>query len=140
MKCKQTKNKHNRDSAGKIRHAEGFLCKQCGNCCKIYYDVKEISFTYRDFERFDKSGRQDIIDYIVAIPVGRERYLYEGWFSPTTGDEVERCPWLRKLPHKDAYKCRIYELRPDVCRKYPRPEEKEKVIGDGCRGWDHLDD
>lgn len=30
-----------------------------------------------------------------------------------------RCPWLRKLPGKDTYICRIYFDRPDDCRYYP---------------------
>ena len=29
--------------------------------------------------------------------------------APVTGDDVKRCPWLRKLPDQDKYICRIHE-------------------------------
>lgn len=52
------------------------------------------------------------------------------WISPVTGEEMNRCPWLRKLPRKEKYKCRIHEVRPDVCRAYP--VDIDQMVSDGC--------
>lgn len=44
-------------------------------------------------------------------------------------DELSR-PWLRKLPNQDKYKCRIHNLRPEVCREFPL--DIEQMIQIGC--------
>jgi len=49
-------------------------------------------------------------------------------------------PIIRKLPNREKYKCRIYELRPDVCRGYPKRNEKKRAAGHGCKGWDHINE
>ena len=36
-----------------------------------------------------------------------------------TGEQMKRCPWLRKLPNQEKYICRIYHNRPDDCKHYP---------------------
>jgi len=54
----------------------------------------------------------------------------EIWFSPTTGKQMLRCPWLRKLPGKEKYGCRIYLDRPDECKHYPTTVSE--MIRDGC--------
>jgi Fe-S-cluster containining protein len=41
-----------------------------------------------------------------------------------------RCPWLRKLPKKERYKCRIHDVRPEICRGYP--VDIDQMISDGC--------
>lgn len=41
------------------------------------------------------------------------------WFHPETVEELGRCPFLRKVPKMDKYRCMIYELRPEICRGYP---------------------
>ncbi len=52
------------------------------------------------------------------------------WLSPITGDELHRCPWLKKYPNRGQYYCRINEVRPGVCRNYP--VNVEQMISDGC--------
>lgn len=52
------------------------------------------------------------------------------WISPTTGKQMLRCPWLRKLPGQDKYGCRIYLDRPDECKHYPTTVSE--MIRDGC--------
>ena len=49
------------------------------------------------------------------------RYVSGGkiWISPVTGKQMVRCPWLRKLPNREKYICRIYYDRPDDCKYYP---------------------
>jgi len=39
--------------------------------------------------------------------------------NPRTGEDVFRCPWLRKLPKKNKYIYRIQAVKPKVCREYP---------------------
>lgn len=39
--------------------------------------------------------------------------------NPDTGEQIERCPWLRKRPNQDKYICDIYYDRPDDCKHYP---------------------
>ena len=41
-----------------------------------------------------------------------------------------RCPWLRKLPGRDKYVCRIYYNRPDDCKHYP--VTIEQMLNDDC--------
>lgn len=122
-----------------INHPKDFKCKQSGKCCTMHDDVKEITLTTRDYERIVDSGRLDVLEYIKSIPIGEENHIHDGWFSPKTGMEVTRCPWLRKLPNKNKYKCRIYEVRPDVCRNYPKLGQRESAIKIGCLGWNHLE-
>ena len=52
------------------------------------------------------------------------------WISPVTGCDTSRCPWLRKLPGREKYKCRIHDHRPDACRGYP--VDVEQMVLDGC--------
>lgn len=96
-------------------------CIQCGKCCLKYSANSGLGCaTEKDFKLW-KKHRPDILAYADCSDL---------WVSPVTGEEMDRCPWLRKLPNKDKYKCRIYEARPEVCRNYPR--SIEQMIKDGC--------
>jgi Fe-S-cluster containining protein len=52
------------------------------------------------------------------------------WISPITGKQMRRCPWLRKLPNQEKYRCRIYHDRPDDCKHYP--VNIEQMVVDEC--------
>ena len=54
----------------------------------------------------------EVLDYVG----GNRRDL---WVSPETGKEMQRCPWLDKLPSQEKYECQIHDVRPEVCRDYP---------------------
>lgn len=60
------------------------------------------------------------------------RYVSDGeiWVSPVTGQPMQRCPWLRKLPNQNKFICRIYHHRPDDCRHYP--VKIDQMIQDEC--------
>ena len=60
--------------------------------------------------------------------------IYDIWISPRTGDDVERCPWLRKLPGRNRYICRIHDAKPEHCRIYPQSREHAEKTG--CPGFD----
>jgi Fe-S-cluster containining protein len=57
------------------------------------------------------------------------QYVSNGkiWVDPKTGEQIERCPWLRKEPNQEKYTCDIYYDRPDDCKFYPvRIDEMER--------------
>ena len=49
------------------------------------------------------------------------KYVSAGniWIDPTTGKQIEICPWLRQVPDQARYTCDIYNDRPDDCKFYP---------------------
>jgi len=69
-----------------------------------------------------------------SIHIGEDYYIYDIWINPKTGDDVLRCPWLRKLPNQDKYICRIHDVKPEHCRKYPRSRQHAEEIG--CKEQD----
>lgn len=83
-------------------------CNQCGKCC-INYSDGGLSASAEELE-FWESHRPDIY-----------RYVNEGeiWVSPDTGEQLRRCPWLRKVPAQNKYTCDIYADRPADCKYYP---------------------
>ena len=113
---------------------EDFKCKQCGNCCLNLSDAFETCAEDQDVKRWEEEGRWDILEWVDAIPIGEEHFVYDIWISPVTGDDVQRCTWLRKLPKNDKYKCRIHDTKPEHCREYPR--SRTHAEDTGCRGFE----
>jgi Fe-S-cluster containining protein len=119
-------------------HPKAFHCKQCGHCCLTLSDAYQTSATDEDIELWTAEGREDILEWVSFIPIGKDEsgtmhYAYDIWINPRTGEDVDRCPWLRKLPKKDKYICRIQEVKPSVCRNFP--ESKEHAEKNGCQGF-----
>ena len=50
--------------------------------------------------------------------------------NPKTGEQLEVCPWLKKVPNEEKYLCDIYFDRPDDCKYYP--VTVEEMIRDEC--------
>ena len=94
-------------------------CNQCGKCCKNYSNGG-LSASTSEIEYWDVF-RPDI-----------SRYVSEGniWISPDTGEQLELCPWLTKLPDQNKYICDIYNDRPDDCKFYP--VTIEQMVKDEC--------
>lgn len=101
-------------------------CNGCGKCC-FKYGATQIPEAYdTDLENW-RAFRPDLLNYI-----GSE-LAPDLWFHPVTGrefDERDRCPWLRKRPGRDQYRCRIYSVRPEPCAGYP--VDVDQMIRDGC--------
>ena len=94
-------------------------CNQCGKCC-IKYSNGGLSASQSEIELWE-IFKPEIYQYVSNGEI---------WFDPKTGEQIERCPWLRKLPDQEKYTCDIYYDRPDDCRLYPTNiEEMER---DGC--------
>jgi Fe-S-cluster containining protein len=105
--------------------SKDFKCEQCGKCCRNIVGAYCTSLAEEDIVLWRKEGRDDILEWVRFIPLGPEpdQAIADAWFNPRTGDEVKRCPWLRKLPHKNKYICRIHDVKPKHCRDYPTSNE-----------------
>ncbi len=83
-------------------------CNQCGKCC-INYSDGGLTASDEDIEGWE-IFKPDIARYVRGGKL---------WFSPDTGEQLTRCPWLVQLDEKPSYGCSIYEDRPEDCRHYP---------------------
>lgn len=94
-------------------------CNSCGKCC-IKYSNGQLAATDQDIEYWELF-RPEIAEYVNNKKI---------WSSPTTGELLTLCPWLKKMPDSSAYRCEIYYDRPDDCREYP--SNIAEMIRDGC--------
>ena len=83
-------------------------CNQCGKCCTKYSNGG-LSAEPGEIEHWD-NFRPDIYRYVDNKKI---------WMDPETGEQLELCPWLRKIPNQNKYTCDIYFDRPDDCKYYP---------------------
>ena len=112
---------------------EKFQCTQCGHCCLKLHDAYCTSVDIEQVQRWRNEDRWDILDRVEIMMVDGKELFADIWFSPTTGEETARCPWLRKLPNKDIYKCTIHESKPPHCRNFPK--SKKHALTTGCSGF-----
>jgi Fe-S-cluster containining protein len=77
-------------------------CTTCGNCCKVL----KPSLNKEDMERIAKHLRTTVDAFIGNYVTKNSEGEYEFKHAP--------CRFLQ-----DDNMCRIYEIRPDECRKYP---------------------
>ena len=107
---------------------EKFECIQCGHCCLELSGAIQTSVPDSDVKRWKCEQRFDI-----QVWVGTFADMNDIWISPKTGEYVNRCPWLRKLPKQNKYICRIHETKPEHCRNFPK--SKRHALDCGCRGF-----
>jgi Fe-S-cluster containining protein len=95
-------------------------CNQCGKCCINYGGGGGLSASPEEIDWWE-TARPDIA-----------RYVRDGriWASPETGEILDRCPWLEKLPGDTKYTCSIYFDRPGDCRYYP--VDIAQMVSDDC--------
>jgi len=111
---------------------KGFSCKQCGKCCVAFIDTSQGCASEVDVELWEYEERDDILAWVDELPGG----IYDIWIHPKTGDDVSRCPWLRKLPNQDKFVCKINDVKPEVCRNFP--VTRKQAEGIGCKGFDAI--
>ncbi len=99
-----------------------FKCKQCGNCCLNLNDAFQTSVRDEDVAMWRAKGRNDILDWVDPIPIADGHYVHDIWISPKTGDDVSRCPWLRKLPMQDKTTLMIHRVH----RLLVRPQAQHR--------------
>jgi len=107
---------------------EKFKCVQCGHCCLNLSGAYQTSVPETDIKRWNREQRFDILEW-----VGPFEGMDEIWISPRTGEYVNRCPWLRKLPKQNKYICRIHGTKPEHCRDFPK--SKRHALDNGCKGF-----
>lgn len=110
-----------------------FTCKQCGHCCLNISGAINVCATEGDIRCWRENNRSDILEWVDVIYLGEGHRVYDIWVDPRTGNDVTRCPWLQKLPGKNTFICRIHDMKPDHCRKYPL--SKEHAENTGCPGF-----
>ena len=98
------------------------------------YDAFTTSVSDEDIKLWESKGRDDILDWVAPILLGENQFIYDIWISPVTGEDVQRCPWLRKLPDREKYVCRIHDMKPQHCRDYPKSRKHAEETG--CRGFE----
>jgi len=98
-------------------------CNQCGKCC-IKYGNGGLSASSKEIEQWETSA-PTLLKYVRAGKI---------WMNPDTGEQLETCPWLRKVPSHnkncDMYSCDIYDDRPNDCKIYP--VTIDEMIRDEC--------
>ena len=94
-------------------------CNQCGKCCKAYSDGG-LSASADEIDWWE-NYRPEIFSYVSDGKI---------WFSPTTGKQLNICPWLQQLPGENKYICEIYYDRPEDCRHYP--VTVDQMLKDDC--------
>jgi Fe-S-cluster containining protein len=107
---------------------EKFKCVQCGHCCLNLSDAYQTSVPDSDVNRWKREQRFDILERVDTFAG-----INDIWISPKTGEAVSRCPWLRKLPKKSKYICRIHETKPEHCRNFPK--SKRHALDNDCKGF-----
>lgn len=112
---------------------EGFECRQCGRCCR------ELDYRHEldpaDFERWEKLGRNDILERVAPVTRGGRIVSYAIWIEPGTRRFTEICPWLTPAELKKTstrWVCRIHDVKPDICRQYPGTRKHARMTG--CTG------
>ena len=81
---------------------ETFNCdRTCADCCK-YLTVK---LSTKDIKEIQRAGYDDFMEFDTHIK------------SPVVKLTDDGCVFLTKKG--DKYYCRIYQIRPTVCRRYP---------------------
>lgn len=91
---------------------QNFICKQCGKCCLTF----TVKLSDKDMER------------IKQLCYKKEFFAEPDNYDAKTGKYSlkrvnKQCIFLRKRDNK--YFCKIYEARPEICRKYPFIEADE---------------
>ena len=92
-------------------------CNQCGKCC-IKYSNGGLSASEDEIKHWD-IFKPEVYNFVNDGKI---------WMDPETGEQLEICPWLRKV--NNLYTCDIYFDRPNDCKYYP--VTIEQMINDEC--------
>ena len=92
-------------------------CNQCGKCC-IKYSNGSLSASEDEIKHWD-IFKPEVYNFVNDGKI---------WMDPETGEQLEICPWLRKV--NNLYTCDIYFDRPNDCKYYP--VTIEQMMTDEC--------
>jgi Fe-S-cluster containining protein len=111
-----------------------FKCKQCGHCCLHLCVSTTGTVGEEDISRWEKEGRFDILRWVNIFNPKSDDRFGDIWIDTKIMDEVNRCPFLRKVRNQNKYRCLIQNTKPWICRQYPEDEEFAKETG--CPGFE----
>ncbi|MFO8015729.1 MAG: YkgJ family cysteine cluster protein [Candidatus Woesearchaeota archaeon] len=84
-----------------IQRKDSFKCRNCGYCC-----MQIVLLSKKDIERIKEAG-YDEREFVEEDALGRKRIRMKNYY----------CYFLGL--HKGETFCRIYHVRPKICRDYP---------------------
>ena len=120
--------KHN-DGIWVHAQMEGFVCRQCGECCRSL--AYETNCTAADYHLWQSLGRRDILAWVQKESFPDKKDRYRIWVDPDTGKMTRACPWLVPCPDDTTLcSCAIQEIKPHICRQYPYT--KKHAVMTGC--------
>jgi uncharacterized protein len=99
---------------------EESTCLCCGECCESF--GWHLNASRADLERWKQTGREDLLSR-----VNRLGWI---WINPHTGQQEERCPFIKRTSPETAL-CSIQDTKPDMCRDYPTLAHGHHCL----RGW-----
>lgn len=102
-----------------------FKCQRCGRCCKelqgsLYLTENEVKGWKKHIVK-SNYGKFSAISFADILPTGTA----DLFFHPIEERELFRCPFLRKLPGEDKYKCLVQRIKPQICQDFPFTENGE---------------
>ena len=103
---------------------EEFKCQRCSKCCKelhVVFLTEEEVKKWRRYRVKSNYGEFPAIYFAKVLDIGTA----DLFFHPITGEELFRCPFLRKIHRKEKYKCLIHDIKPQVCKDFPFRENGE---------------
>lgn len=113
--------------------SQTFNCNCCGHCCLTLIDAYNGCISDDDLTRWQQQKRDDLLAWVVTLDLGPGNKLHTAWIDPTTGDDVERCPWLLDIIDRSGHLCGIEATKPEHCRNYP--EHPQHATATGCHGF-----
>jgi Fe-S-cluster containining protein len=116
---------------GERKPPQDFKCLQCGHCCLNLAICTTGKATPEDIARWENEKRYDILRGVSIFHYGEEGNWGDLWINPDTGEDANRCPFLRKIRNQNKYKYLIQDTKPEVCRQYPC--DKEFALKTGCQ-------
>lgn len=110
---------------------ERFSCRRCGRCCRDldYHGA----FTEEDYQQLELAGRDDILVRVGIYPHQKGTKRYRIWVRPGTRTLETDCPFLEHQSSRNQWRCRIHDVRPEICRQYPLSRKHAAMTG--CPGF-----
>jgi Fe-S-cluster containining protein len=91
------------------------MCQKCAECCKNYPLIKVSKDEINSLEL--STGLH------FGIPTNSKGVPYEGYLLQFK--ENGECSFLSE--NNGSYSCDVYDVRPEICRKYPSTPRQEEV-------------
>ncbi len=129
----------------------GFLCTQCGSCCRGYHSDNRVMLLPQDILNLSKNSSLSAAEFVLPFIAAEVEDALNG-ISDLSGlipyldkdGDVHSFGWmLKRKKHGDCfflergdlpYKCAIYDFRPALCQTYPFYLEECELHTSECEG------